>query len=415
MSFDQLILVSFIAEVVLLAVMEIKLWGTVYTPLNIVMLPTALVVFLSIWVVNTYQLYPFYAPCLFVWMAGLLFFALPSYFFRRLTPSPTATAPATMPELPNDRLVFAIGMAICLVFLLHLRSALSNTASMVGSDEFADEASSHGFWGHLFCLVIFSNIISMVYLSKKRWYFAILLLLGLAICVINQVKGWVIIPLIAGLFINIYLNRIHLSTRLVLSILVGGSAFFFLSYYLSLVVSEDQELSDNIIFFIFKNFLHYITSGILGLSMDMDRGIIEPEDPGYLFSVFINFYNAIADEPMLSSLNSIYFATTWEGHLNNVRSFMGTTLIFGGKWLFPVIVMLVSSAAYAIRTCWLRSKSLSWLLVDGWMSAILAMAWFDWYFALLRVYEVFIVAGLAPLAYYFFFPKGDKHDEPQQA
>ena len=144
--------------------------------------------------------------------------------------------------------------------------------------------------------------------------------------------------------------------------------------------------------------------------MDMDQGILETQDVGYLFTIFVNIYNVIVGEPIKSVINPAFMGTTWPGFGTNVRTLMGTVYVYAGPWIFPVIITLVSSAAYMIRVKLLRSKSLSWLLVDGWMSAILAMAWFDWDFFHLRVYEVFILCGFFPIAYYFFF--SDKASSP---
>lgn len=413
-SMDILIILAFFSEVILLALLEKKMWGTIYTPLNIVMLPTAVIVLICLWIINQFDLYPFYAPCLFVWMAGLFFFAIPSMLFRKLTDGTVQVSEMSISELPAPKLVFWAGIIVCLLFLYHMSSAMSNTSSAVGSDAFADEVSTHGVWAHVFCLVMFSNILSLLYISKKRWYFILLLLLGLVVCVINQVKSWVLIPLFAGILLNIFTGRIHLSWRLLLFVALGGTSFFFLSYYLSLVVSVDKELSDNVVFFIFKNFAHYLTSGILGLSMDMDRGIVETQDVGYLFTIFVNIYNVIVGEPIKSVVNPHFLGTTWPTLGTNVRSIMGTAYIFAGPWLFPVIILFVSSAAYFIRMKLVRTRSLSWLLVDGWMCAILAMAWFDWDFFHLRVYEVFILCGFSPLAIRFLFPdKEPINVEPQ--
>lgn len=411
---DIFILLAFLSEVVFLAGLEKRMWGTIYTPLNILMIPTALVVLISIWAVQTFSLYPFYAPSLFIWMAGLAFFAIPSIFFRKMAVVDYAESSLPIPELPSPKLVFIGGMAICLLFLFHMRSMMSNTISAVGSDEFSDEVSTHGIWGHLFCLVMFSNILSTLYLSKKRWHFIILLLLGLVVCVINQVKSWVLIPLFAGIILNVMTGRIHLNWRLLLFVTLGGTGFFFLSYYLSLVVSTDKELTDNVIFFIFKNFAHYITSGVLGLSMDMDLGGLEQRDEGYLFVTFVNIYNAIAGNPLQSAVNPIFLGTTWPTLGTNVRTFMGTAYVFSSPFLFPIIIMAVSSVAYWLRMRLLRSKSFGWFLANAWMCAILAMAWFDWDFFHLRIYEIWALCALFPLGYQFLFKERQTTDAEVQ-
>ena len=58
-AWNYLIVITLIVEVTFLAVMERRIWGTVFTPLNILMLPFAAVLFLSIYIVKLFNLYPF--------------------------------------------------------------------------------------------------------------------------------------------------------------------------------------------------------------------------------------------------------------------------------------------------------------------------------------------------------------------
>nr|MCR5821190.1 hypothetical protein [Bacteroidaceae bacterium] len=79
--YDFFIIISLLSEVVLLTVLELKLWGTIYTPLNILMLPSTLVLLVCLAMVPAWGLYPFFYPSLFIWEAGLILFFLPSLFF----------------------------------------------------------------------------------------------------------------------------------------------------------------------------------------------------------------------------------------------------------------------------------------------------------------------------------------------
>ena len=55
-----LIVVAFFVEVVFLAIVEKRMWNTMYTPLNILMIPSAAIVFVVMLLVPILKIYPFY-------------------------------------------------------------------------------------------------------------------------------------------------------------------------------------------------------------------------------------------------------------------------------------------------------------------------------------------------------------------
>ena len=138
---------------------------------------------------------------------------------------------------------------------------------MPQSDDFADKTSTFGPWAHVFVIVIALEIFCFQLISRKRWWLIFGILLCVLYGVIAQVKGWVLIPIFAGIFVNIFSNRLKLNFKKIGSVCLIGFGFFFLSYYLSLVVSKNEQFSDDVLFFIFKNFTHYLTSGVLGLNI----------------------------------------------------------------------------------------------------------------------------------------------------
>ena len=76
---DILLLIGIYLEIAVLSYFDYKMWGTLYTPLNFLMLPYAVVLAITLLVCGNWGIVDFYYPSLLVWMFGLLFFALPSY------------------------------------------------------------------------------------------------------------------------------------------------------------------------------------------------------------------------------------------------------------------------------------------------------------------------------------------------
>ena len=399
-----IILLSFLFEVVTLALIEKKMWGTLYTPLNVLMLPFAAVALFSIAFVEVNSFYPFCYDSLLLWEIGLLVFFVPSALIRFLMPNNVDFSCLNIKNDLNIRSFTMILLSILILYGLYiLKSAreMQNAASL-GSDEFADKTSVFGPWAHVFVIVIALEVFCFQFINRKRWWLIFGILLCVLYGVIAQVKGWVLIPIFAGIFVNVFSNKLKLNFKKISSVCLLGFGFFFLSYYLSLVVSKDEQMSDKVIFFIFRNFTHYLTSGVLGLSMDMGRGILESYNPDYLYTPFVNIYNLMTGNQMSTGVSPYYLMTTWPGLLTNIRSFMGTIYIYGGPFWGSLTILLFSSIAYSIRAFRIARQSSLLLPLDAWFCAILFMGWFDYYFALLKPYEILLFLWLFP---YFFGKK----------
>lgn len=399
-----IILLSFIFEVVTLTLIEKKMWGTLYTPLNVLMLPFAAVALFSIAFVEVNSFYPFCYDSLLLWEIGLLVFFVPSALIRFLMPNNVDFSCLNIKNDLNIRSFTMILLSILILYGLYiLKSAREmQSAASVGSDEFADKTSMFGPWAHVFVIVIALEIFCFQFINRKRWWLIFGILLCVLYGVIAQVKGWVLIPIFAGIFVNVFSNKLKLNFKKISSVCLLGFGFFFLSYYLSLVVSKDEQMSDKVFFFIFRNFTHYLTSGVLGLSMDMGRGILEPYNPDYLYTPFVNIYNLMTGNQMSTGVSPYYLMTTWPGLLTNIRSFMGTIYIYGGPFWGSLTILLFSSIAYSIRAFRIARQSSLLLPLDAWFCAILFMGWFDYYFALLKPYEILLFLWLLP---YFFGKK----------
>ena len=66
-------------EAVLLFLIEKKLWKTILTPLNFLMLPYMLVLGFTLIVSGRWGIADFYYPSLVPWIAGLPLFAIPGW------------------------------------------------------------------------------------------------------------------------------------------------------------------------------------------------------------------------------------------------------------------------------------------------------------------------------------------------
>lgn len=396
-----LIILSFYIEACLLFILEKKMWGTIYTPLNILMLPYSILLLFSIGLVNTFNLFPFNYETILIWQIGLALFFIPSIVFRSLLPNTNNCKEQIISEYKeqfNLKYFMIFSIPIIIIYGKYIIGMATNVsmAEKIGSDDFADKTSAYGLWAHIFNIILAIEVLCFQYISKKRWWLMFPIVCCILFAVIAQIKGWILIPIFAGVLVNIFCGKFNLNIKVVAYIILVGTGFFFLSYYLSLVFSKNEEMSLDIIEFIFKNFSHYLSSGILGLSMDYKLGILEPQSVEYLFAPFVNTYKTIKGEPLISAISPYYLETTWDGLGTNIRTFIGTIYVYGGPFYGSITILLFSSVGYFFRIFRLISNTQHLIAAEAWYCAILAMGWFDYYYGLLNPYEVLVFLTILP-------------------
>ena len=74
---------------------------------------------------------------------------------------------------------------------------------------------------------------------------------------------------------------------------IGAVAVFLVSYILSLVVGGNAMLGGAILEFILRHFVHYLTSGTFGLSMDAVAGYPDRGSFEVLYAQMVNIINLL--------------------------------------------------------------------------------------------------------------------------
>lgn len=386
---DILYLVALLIEAAVLFYLECKIWKTVYTPLNFLMLPYVAVLLITIMLAGgKLGFVEFYYPSIFIWNVGLLIFFLPSAIIGCIIARNGKSTVALPPvdEVPQSLKYLLVFLA--LLFLVHLKGMMSNSAEALGSDEFGEELSGGGIWGHLRILSLPLLMMSIYYVSKKRWWLWPIILIFLAVSVLNQVKGWVIIPVLAAMAMRICAGKTRLSVKFLLYVLLGAFLVFFLSYALSILVVQSRGVSDEFMEFIYMHFLHYLTSGTFGWSMDLQLGLPDnTEDFQNIIAQFVNLSKVVTgDKELVYPVNPLYFNPGWA--LTNVRTIFGT-LYINSNWIgFTIYVFVLSSSMYLMRTAMVRFNSIYLYTVYFFFCGMLFMGWFDFYFSGVIVIEL---------------------------
>lgn len=383
-----LIVLSLFIEAGVLFYLERKAWKTLLTPLNFVMLPYLAVLLVSIAMSGKFDFVEFYYPSILIWNVGLLLFALPSYALAGFAHKHDyAVDKVGVREEPMPQLFFWIGVLLTMLFAYRLMSTVRSSQFIIGSDEFAEEFAGFGFWGHLkrFCSVML--MLYIYYLNKHQrwlWFFIIAMMV---VNVINMVKGTMIIPPVVGVMLRLASGKMKINARFVTILLISSVAVFFVTFLLAIVVVNKMEVNDKVILYIFQRFVHYFSSGTLGLSVDMQLGFPDRGAFDVIWTPFINIYNQIAgDGEVLSPVNPTFHFTGIS--LTNVRTVFGTLFIYTNYVQFALYTIGLSAMCYTLKMLTIKFDNLFTNTIFYYFCALLAMGWFEFYFFHLDIIEI---------------------------
>ena len=292
------------------------------------------------------------------------------------------------------KLLIAVSALICLLFVYRFKQALGASREFFGTEDFGVEFCGYGIWGHLRVFTLPLMIMCVYYASKRRWYLWLFILLFAAVNFVYQVKGWVIIPCVAGLCLRFYTGKSHMNMRFVLLLLLSIFGIFALSYIVLPLIGETLEMSDELVEFVFGHVFHYLVSGTTGFSVDRQLDYPDARPFEVIFAPFVNMFNVLTGErEMLSPVNPYYVSTGI--NMTNVRTFFGTLYTCSNRLEFAIYTLGISSLCYLIKLATIRFNNIYVYTIYFFQLGLLAMGWFEFYFFHLADIEFpIIVLGL---------------------
>lgn len=382
-------------EAVLLFLIEKKLWKTILTPLNFLMLPYMLVLGFTLIVSGRWGIADFYYPSLVPWIAGLPLFAIPGWicflFERRGGRFGTTLSGKIRLSESNGRAYFLkliLTVLIVAALAIRLGVLLAQGAGKIGNEDFGTRFAGNGWAGHL---LLAGVALMMLLLFEKRnlptWIACLFILFFLFV---YQVKSWIILPLLTVFLALLLTKKIKWKLSYLLWIFLGSAIVFFASFLLiygagNRVFPEAETFGAQ-----FKSiagmFVHYIISGTMGLSVDMQQGIVEHPNLQYIFTPFYNLWYVLSGQEMICGINGEYLSTGI--NLSNVRSFFGTLFVFTTPLGFVLCSLFFGSVSYAFFWLFRRRPSNGNTLVYAWVCVVLFMGWFEFLPCLLNIYEI---------------------------
>jgi hypothetical protein len=389
------ILLLFLMEVFTLLKLEKVMWGTYYTPFFFLAIPFTLVMLLTVILGPILGFVSYYFPSLWVWILGLFLFWIPGFVLRYTIYNST----------PNDLIlkfeiksfysirINILTWGILIILMLRLVYCIKELGfANIGGAEFGFYAFGHGLFAHLriFMFLLFMyQIVTYKNLRKSFSNILIIILLS-SIYLSYTVKGWLLIPLVAGILIRLSLGKTKLSLRLILYTFIGGICFFFISYFISLIIFHKGTFDENFSFFVLKHFSFYLFAGNLCFSQNVLFNSPSGLDFNVIIAPLVNIFNYINGNELINVINQ-NFVYVGNGYSTNVNTFFGTLFIFGGFLSIPYILIfgyfmyLLFYMAHLNKNIWIY-----FLLF--FYNSILCFGWFEFYLFHLEVFELPIFA-----------------------
>ena len=310
------------------------------------------------------------------------------------------------------KLVSFIALFIILLFIWRIKSVIG--VFPIGSSEFGEFFCGKGFWGHLRQLSLPILILAIYFVNKKNMWLCGVILVLLIVAFLYNVLGWIVIPCFAGITLRLYTGKTKLRLSLLLYVVFGVLILFLASYIMSLVIANDGDLDNEVISFIFRNFIHYLTSGTLGLSVDMQNGF--PDSGGFemLIAQIINIVNKIIGKDEIAGfLNHLFYNTGF--NYTNVRTLFGTIYINTNEVTYILYILFLSITIYLIKLSAIYLNNVYVYMVYFFGCGLFFMGWFDSYFATLTVVEIPILSFALLLLCKIFAPNAHVKINPKNA
>ena len=160
---DFIAVVAIYVEIAVLAIIDMKLWRTIYTPLNLLMLPYALMLMVALISCGNWGIVDFYYPSLQVWMIGLPIFAIPSYIFGLYMHNKidVCVKDNYIDDNINMRVLNIVSTILVVMYILRFILMLRTSPYLPGSEDFGEVYAGRGLWGHLNRIL---HVLSIIYI-----------------------------------------------------------------------------------------------------------------------------------------------------------------------------------------------------------------------------------------------------------
>jgi oligosaccharide repeat unit polymerase len=404
---DYLIVTGLVAEVLLLSRLDRRIFGTWFTPFNLLSYPYATVVLVAFFFAPPLDFVSLYAPSVGIWIVGLFLFwwtgALIGWVFlgssivhRPLSAEEEWTSKESFPSKLATGLAW--GITPLMAYGLYKSLAASGGLFLMFSADFKS-AYTYGLSAHAVVLATPLSVLLIGTYKKGRKLQFIIIGVLLVFLFISQVKGTLLVPIIAALIFRAIRANAKLPVKKVIVGIFLSYVLFNAVYLIGYSFADSSILQDPEIYAsLARHYFYYLSAGVLAFGQALRTGVGSVGGPWYLmFAPFINVYRALLGSgPLLVAVSprELGMDTDLSGTADfgsNVYTMFGTLYLYLG----PIGAIFVASSAaflcYGLLVIMIRSRPNVWLLtlyciLGGW----LVMGFFEYYFWHLPFLEIIV-------------------------
>lgn len=383
MSIFEFVMVAVLSvEVVILAIMDRRLYQRLLTPFVVLSVPYLCVVLLTFFLaplfgfvkLNVLSLVPAMAGLVLFWAGGL------AAHFIMITDRSIVYKSKLVSELKSKPIVLLIALGSIVYMFLHFISAVI----VVGPDSISGEAYRHAFganWIRVLAMFLLVYFIATHKAMRSIETLAASILILLLIA--YQVKGLVVLPIIAALIYRQLRGNFRLSimkTALVVLMLFMVFVSVYMFGYIGLQDFAALAVDIKVYEHLSRHFFRYLFAGVLGYSNSVSDFGVQLD----YRTIYTPVWNSLRHITGWERLNNVSEYRTvvdpsWSIG-SNVNTMFGTLHMSLGSFHFGVFVFCLGLGFYMAFAVAIRSKN-CWLCIIYcfWCSA-LAVGWFEYYF-----------------------------------
>lgn len=381
--------IVFLIIIAFIAFIDKKMWGTLYTPVNVLAFPFFIILSLSYVYLKKnfdhFELNPFVIP---IWIGGIVFFWFGSLFWKLIIPSAKMNNAQIKEQyefsLKKSELLLLIKIALIIISIAGYKIyvLLENFGFNIANEEFQKKLGV-GFIGHTILFLTILCILFLVFFQDFSYKFSlfVIIIITLSFSLLYGVKSWIIIPLISGFIGRLIIRKTKFKAKHVILFMIP-LLIFWLIYQISLGFNSSNNQ------FIFNHMRDYILAGPIGFSEHLNQNFPIGTLPDYAFIPLENIANFLLGQKNISPISD-YFVTIPTNFETNVKTFFGTLFIYGGySYIFVSLIIGIIFYAHLLVLFIFRKKEPLVLVNYCFMLGLLFMGWFEIYTVHLAFYEV---------------------------
>jgi hypothetical protein len=348
------------------------------TPFKVLATPFFLIVVISYFSSEFLSFIDFDPFLILLWMISLIFFFIGGQFGIKASQMIRFKAYKTAPV--KGWVVFFTSTFFSSTLLFNSISvALSlENPILISTDEFSQEIAGGVYeWIRTFNMIFLIYLIGNITKDKKKFIFPIILIvLNL---IIFQIKGMLLMPIIAGVFYRI-INKnkaINLKTLMAFSLL--GFFVFLTLYSLPYLAAGkfDHVFSNNFLESVVVKIFAFLNAGILGFDSQYANEIT---DKAQIVTPIMNVLRHFFDWDRHTVSTVSHVINYKEGLYSNVSTMFGTFYLHSNLFITSIFALFFGFLSYFQMSLAFKSNN-SWdRVLYVYILSILSFGWFEYYF-----------------------------------